>query len=54
MSSSDGCGAFKMEKLGDGSVHLWKQKVELVLAFRELEDHITEHEVGSAADKLGE
>ena len=33
---------FKIEKLSDSNYHVWKQKVELVLAFRELEDHIVE------------
>ena len=45
MTSSDGLGGFKIEKLGDDNFHVWKQKVELVLAFRELEDHITEHDL---------
>ena len=54
MSASDGFGGFKIEKLGDDNFHVWKQKVELVLAFRELEDHITEHELPSAPDKLRE
>ena len=35
---------FKIEKLGDDNYHVWKQKVELLLAFKELDDHITEPE----------
>jgi len=39
-SSGGGIGGFKIEKLGESSYHVWMQKVELVLALRELEDHI--------------
>lgn len=31
---------FKIEKLSDSNYHVWKQKIELVLAFRELSDHL--------------
>ena len=33
---------FKIEKLSESNFHVWKQKVELILAFRELEDHISD------------
>ena len=35
-------GMFKIEKLSESNFHVWKQKVELVLAFRELDDHISD------------
>lgn len=35
-----GAGMFKIEKLSESNFHVWKQKVELILAFRELDDHI--------------
>ena len=31
---------FKIEKLRESNFHVWKQKVELILAFRKLDDHI--------------
>lgn len=37
---SFGGGSFKIEKLGESNFHVWKQKVELVLSFRELDIHI--------------
>lgn len=30
----------KIEKLSESSFHVWKQKVELIITFRELEEHI--------------
>ena len=47
-----GLGGFKIEKLGDNNFHVWKQKVELVLAFRELEDFITEQTPPTDSDEL--
>ena len=35
-------GLFKIEKLSESNYHVWKQKVELILAFRELDDHISD------------
>ena len=37
-----GSGMFKIEKLSESNFHVWKQKVELILAFRELDDHISD------------
>lgn len=48
----DGGGAFKIEKLGESNYHVWKRKVELLLAFRELEDHISECELPADPDAL--
>ena len=31
---------FKIEKLTESNFHVWKQKVELILAFREIDEHI--------------
>lgn len=31
---------FNTEKLTDSNYHVWKQKIELVLAFRERSDHL--------------
>lgn len=45
-------GGFKIEKLGDNNFHVWKQKVELVLAFRELDDVITDEGPPTEVDKL--
>lgn len=36
---------FKIEKLSDLNFHVWKQRVELVLAFRELDSHISNERV---------
>ena len=47
-----GLGGFKIEKLGDSNFHVWKQKVELVLAFRELDDLITEQTPPDDADEV--
>lgn len=41
---------FKIEKLSDSNFHVWKQKVQLILSFRELEDHITDEPASSAPD----
>ena len=35
-------GMFKIEKLSDSNFHVWKQKVQLILSFRELDDHIAD------------
>lgn len=35
-------GGLKIEKLSDDNFHIWKQKVEFVLAFRELDDVVTD------------
>ena len=37
-----GGGFLKIEKLGESNFHVWKQKVELLFAFRELDGHIDE------------
>ena len=37
----DGLSGFKIEKLRDSNFHVWKQRVELLLAFRELDGVIT-------------
>ena len=49
-----GLGGLKIEKLGENNFHVWKQKVELVLAFRELDDHITEEDPPTDPDTLRE
>lgn len=36
----DSSGGFKIEKLSESNFHVWKQKIELVLAFRELSEHL--------------
>lgn len=41
MESSGANGSFKIEKLGESNFHIWKQKVLLALAFRELEGHVS-------------
>ena len=46
---SSGAGVFKIEKLGESNYHVWKQKVELLLAFRELGNHIS---VNAQPEKL--
>jgi len=33
-------GMFKIEKLSESNFHVWKHKVELIFAFRELDSHI--------------
>ena len=38
----DQLGSFKVVKLNDDNFHVWKQRIELVLAYRELDDHITD------------
>lgn len=45
-------GGFKIEKLGDSNFHVWKQKVELVLAFRELDDVVTDERPPTEVDEL--
>lgn len=37
-------GGFKIEKLGERNFHVWKQKIKLILSFRELEDVIADQE----------
>ena len=34
---------FKIDKLTDSNFHVWKQRMELILAFRELDSHIDEN-----------
>jgi hypothetical protein len=38
MDQGGSFGAFKIDKLTASNYHTWKQKIELVLAFRELDD----------------
>ena len=38
----DQLGSFKVVKLSDDNYHTWKQRIELVLAYRELDDLITD------------
>jgi transposase InsO family protein len=45
---------FKIEKLSESNFHVWKQKVELILAFRELDDHIGEHARSPSESALAE
>jgi len=35
-----GSGMFKIEKLSESNFHVCKQKIELILAFHEIENHI--------------
>lgn len=44
----DGLSSLKIDKLRDNNFHVWKQKIELVLSFRDLSDHIVE---GAAAPR---
>ena len=37
-----GGGNFKIEKLTESNFHVWKKKLQYVLAFRDLHDHISE------------
>jgi hypothetical protein len=39
LQSSGGC---KVDKLNDNNYHTWKQKIELLLAFRDLDDVVFE------------
>ena len=41
MESGSG-GGIKIDKLMESNFHSWKQKVELVLAFRDVEDAISD------------
>lgn len=36
----DSFGGIKIEKLGEDNFHVWKQKVELLLALKDLDDHL--------------
>ena len=38
----DQLGSFKVVKLHDDNFHVWKEHIEWVLAYRELDDHITD------------
>jgi hypothetical protein len=38
MDQGGSFGGFKIEKLTASNYHTWKQKIELVLAFRELDE----------------
>lgn len=46
----DASGGFKIEKLSESNFHIWKQKIELVLAFREPSDHLEDSPPLSNAD----
>lgn len=48
----DSLGGFKVEKLGDENFHIWRQKVELLLAFRELDDFISEEHIPTDPETL--
>ena len=37
---------FNIDKLSDSNFHVWKQKVHLILAFKELEDNIADPPAG--------
>ena len=38
----DQLSSFKVVKLGDDNFYIWKQRIELVLAYRELDQHISD------------
>lgn len=37
---STGSGMFKIDKLSESNFHVWKQKIQLILVFKELDTHI--------------
>lgn len=43
-------GGLKIEKLLESNFHIWKQKIDLGLAFRELSDHLEDRPPLSNAD----
>lgn len=45
-------GMIVAEKLTESNFHTWKQKVELVLSFRELEDQIIKTPAPTDSEKL--
>lgn len=48
--SMDSSGIFKIKKLSESNFHIWKQKIELVLPFRKLSDHMKKRPPLSNAD----
>lgn len=40
----DNLGSLKIDKLAENNYHIWRQKVELLLSFKELGDHIKEND----------
>ena len=42
ISMDDQLSSFKVVKLGDDNFYIWKQRIELVLAYRELDHHISD------------
>ena len=45
-----GGGSVRIEKLTDSNFHIWKQKIQLLLALKDVELHIIESEVPDVSD----
>ena len=48
----DQLGWFKVVKLSDDNFHTWKQRIELVLAYRQLDEHIANDPLDESAENF--